>query len=129
VAPPNFPAAATPTPSGAPPPPIAYINPATGTYYTELTICVTGSDNQPVANDQLTVALSDKQGGALGTVLVSTAANGCFTGDVSASGGAAQVPVATVTLTDSSGAVTPLAVQTGSPLYRQPTGPVISSSG
>jgi len=127
VAPPNFPAPTTAAPGAAPPAPAAYINPATGNYYAELTVCVTGTNNQPVANDQLALTLSDQHGGELGVVLVTTAANGCFSGDVSATGGAAQVPIGSVSLTDASGAVTNLPVQTGSSTYRPPSGPVSSS--
>jgi len=50
-----------------PPPPTAYIDPATGDYDVELTLCVTDASNRPVANDQLTIAVSDANGNAAGS--------------------------------------------------------------
>jgi hypothetical protein len=106
----------------APPPPTAYIDPATGNYYVELTVCVSDSSGAPVSNDKLTLTLSDAGGNTLASAQVVTGTNGCITGDVAATGAAASVPPATVSLTDSSGAVTTLAVVPGSPVYRSPSG-------
>jgi hypothetical protein len=128
--PPAFPAVATPTPPvGAPPPPTAYIDPATGHYYTQITVCVTGANNQSVSNDRLVMTLQDANGGTLGVVQATTDANGCFSGNVAATGGAAEVAPHTVSIADPSGAVTNLNIQTGSPLYRSPSGSVIPAGG
>jgi hypothetical protein len=132
---PGFPPAALPVftpqpasaaPASAPPPPTAYIDPATGNYYVEMTVCVTDSANRPVPNDQLALTLSGADGGILGVTTVTTGTNGCFVGDVAATGGAAQVPPATVSITDPSGGVTALAVGAGSPAYRPPAAAITS---
>jgi Periplasmic copper-binding protein (NosD)/IPT/TIG domain len=117
-------AAATATPAVQTPPPTAYIDPATGNYYVELTVCVSDSSGAPVPNDKLTLTLADAGGNTLASTQASTGTNGCFVGDVAATGAAASVPPASVSLTDSSGAVTTLAVVPGSPSYRSPAGVV-----
>jgi Periplasmic copper-binding protein (NosD) len=114
--------AATATAAATPPPPTAYIDPQTGNYYVELTVCVSDSSGAPVPSDSLTLTLSNAGGDKLGSTQVTTGANGCFTGDVAAGGASASVIPASVSLTDSSGAVSTLAVVPGSPVYRSPAG-------
>jgi parallel beta-helix repeat protein len=126
VPPPNFPAPPASVGGAVPPPPTAYIDPSSGNYYVELTLCVTDNSNRPVPNDQLTVAVSDANSIPLGSANVSTNNNGCFIGDVAASGGGRNIQPANVSITDPSGAVTNLTVGAGSPLYRSPIGPVLS---
>jgi hypothetical protein len=127
-APAVIPQTATATPAAAPPPPTAYIDPATGNYYVQLTVCVSDSSGAPVPNDSLTLTLSNAAGDKLGSTQVTTGANGCFTGAVAANGASASVIPASVSLTDSSGAVTTLAVVPGSPVYRSPAGVVQTGS-
>ena len=126
VPPPNFPAPASSAAGSAPPPPTAYIDPSSGNYYVELTLCVTDNSNRPVPNDALTIAVSDANSNPLGSANVTTNNNGCFIGDVGASGGGRGGQPANISITDPSGAVTNLTVGAGSPLYRSPTGPVLS---
>jgi Periplasmic copper-binding protein (NosD)/IPT/TIG domain len=116
--------AAAATPAAQTPPPTAYIDPSTGNYYVELTVCVSDSSGAPVPNDNLTLTLVDAGGNTLASTQASTGTNGCFMGDIAATGAAAAVPPASVSLTDSSGAVTTLAVAPGSPIYRPPSGVV-----
>ena len=118
----NFPASlAAPQNAVAPPPPTAYIDPTTGNYYVQMTVCVTNANNQPVPNDQLMVGLSDSDGDQLRSAQVATSANGCFSGSITAG---TDIPPASVSITDPSGAVSNLDVTPGSPPYRPPAGSV-----
>jgi hypothetical protein len=108
------------------PPPTAYIDQAADNYYVEMTACASDSTGAPVTNNKLMLMLSDSSGNSLAGARVTTGMNGCFTGDVDASGGAASVIPAAVSLTDSSGAVTALAVGPGSPAYRPPAAAIPS---
>lgn len=124
----NFPARAAAGPAPVtPPPPMAFIDPTTGSYYVELTLCVTNASNQPVSNDALTITTADSTGVSLGSADVSTGSNGCFSGEVAAAGNGSGSQPASVSITDPSGAVTNLPVTAGSPLYRPPTGSVAGS--
>lgn len=121
-------ASATPA-AGAPPavpPPTAFIDPATGNYFIQLTLCVTSANGQPVVNDQLAVAIFDQAGNALGVVTVATTAQGCFIGAVQAPGAAAAVQPASITIADASGATTTLPVTPGSPIYQTPSSAPVS---
>ncbi|MGI8550562.1 MAG: hypothetical protein ACR2PL_07175, partial [Dehalococcoidia bacterium] len=123
--------AATGTPAAvpqAPPPqPTAYIDPSTGLYYVELTLCVTSSGGQTVANDPLTIGILDAAGTILGQVTATTGSNGCFTGDVQVSGPGGNVQPASLTISDPSGGATTQTVLLCAPLYRPPANPIISS--
>jgi len=116
----SYPARPAPGSTSAPPPPTAFIDPSSGSYYVELTLCVTSSSNAPVANDQLSISVYDSGGNTLGLANVITATTGCFAGDVAAARGASGSQPASLAITDASGAVTNLPVGSGSPLYRTP---------
>lgn len=107
--------------------PVAYLDPGTGNYYVELTVCVTDVGGQVVTGDLLTLAFFDGAGGTLGVGHASADAGGCFSGDVQPSGTGAAVPPAMVTVSDSSGASTSLAVSLGAPLVRPPRNPLSGS--
>jgi len=104
--------------------PVAYIDPGSGNYYVELTLCVTDGQGNAVGGDLLTVAFFDGSGSAQGVGHATADAGGCFSGDVQAAGSGAHVQPATVTITDSSGAMTTLQVTLGAPLVRPPKNPL-----
>jgi len=123
----SYPARPAPGSASAPPPPTAYIDPASGNYYVELTLCVTNASNAAVASDQLSISVYDSGGNTLGLANVITASTGCFAGDIAAARGSSGSQPASLAITDSSGAVTNLPVGSGSPLYRTPASAVTGS--
>ena len=104
--------------------PVAYIDPGSGNYYVELTLCVTDGQGNPVGGDLLTVAFFDGSGAAQGVGHAMADAGGCFSGDVQAAGSGAHVQPATVAITDASSATTTLQVTLGAPLVRPPKNPL-----
>lgn len=120
------PASSTAAASDSGSPPVAYIDPATGRYYVELTLCVTDAGGQPVANDAMTLSLFDGANNALGVAHAQADAQGCFSGDIAAQGAGAQVQPATLAVSDSSGATLNLQVTLGAPPTRPPKGQVVS---
>jgi parallel beta-helix repeat protein len=125
-------AAGTPAPAPSPAPPsgagastpIAYLDPGTGEYYVDLTLCVTNAAGQPVPSDALTVAFFDGAGAAQGSTQATTDTSGCFSGDVQANGPGANVLPATVAISDASGGTSSLSVLLGTPLVRPPRNPL-----
>jgi len=103
---------------------VSYIDPGTGSYYVELTLCVTDAGNQPVPGDTTTISLLDGTGSPLGTTHAATDTHGCFSGDVQPIGAGSNVQPASVTISDSSGGSTTLTVLLGAPLVRPPRNPL-----
>jgi hypothetical protein len=117
-------ATATPTPAGTgtggATVPVAFIDPGTGEYYVELSLCVTDAAGQPVAADLLAVSFVDGAGTPRGVAHAAADGLDCFTGDLQPSGAGANVQPAMVVITDNSGASTNLNVLLGAPLVRPP---------
>lgn len=122
------PAAASPTPAGPGPAPVAYVDPASGNYYVEVSLCVSDPSGQPVAGDLIGLSFFDAVGNALGLSHVHADASGCFLGDVQVAGAGAAVQPASISLSDASGASTTLQVALGAPLTRPPSSPLQSGS-